>query len=177
MEIKPDRKPFLMLLRYSPEFDALIKHRPTAFVLLTLIAKRARRTSDVIIDNLEIGEALIGDYETYGVTEQVYRSDKIFLKKFNFATFRSTNKGTVAKITATSIFDINAEELTHKPTGDHRTTNEQLTTNKNTKNDKVNFQKTIFGVQSNMANKIGSPPDAIDLYAENIERLHREGKI
>lgn len=118
----------------------MLRRRPTAFLLLFLIAQRARRTIDSNFDNLQIGEAKIGDYESYGATEQIYRSDKIFLEKFNFATFRGTDKGTIAKLIDTSIFDINVDQpndlINEQLTDSQRATNEQLTTNKNIKKKK-----------------------------------------
>lgn len=128
---------FLKIIRHSKNADKMLTRRPTAFLLLFLIAQRARRTNDSNFDDLEIGEALIGDYENYGQTEQIYRSDKKFLEKYKFITTRSTTKGTIAKIIDTSIFDINAES-TNEQTNDQltinqRSTNDQLTTNKNIK--------------------------------------------
>lgn len=119
---------FIKFMRDSEDFDYLISKRPTAFVLLALIAKRAKRTLDHPDPYLEVGEALIGDYETYGVTEQTYRTDKTFLKKYKFLTTKSTSKGTLAKIIKTSIFDINAED---DQRANQRNTNDPLTTNKN----------------------------------------------
>lgn len=129
---------YIKTIRGSKNFYEIIKRRCTAYVLLSLIAQRARRTNETNFNDLELGEAYVGDYKTYGVTEQIYRTDKEFLEKYHFATFRGTSKGTIAKIVDTSIFDINAEETNErgneKLTNNQRTTNEQLTTNKNVKN-------------------------------------------
>lgn len=133
-------KGFVKLMRDSENFWEMVSRRPSAFVLLTLIAMRARRTNDNNFDDLEIGEALIGDYETYGSTEQVYRTDKEFLKKYNFITIKSTTRGTIAKLVDTTIFDINFdstnEQTNEKLTNSQRTANEQPTTNKNVKKEK-----------------------------------------
>ena len=48
----------------SDETFYLIEHHPNAFLLLTIIASRARRISGNP-DGLEIGEAHIGDYKNY----------------------------------------------------------------------------------------------------------------
>jgi hypothetical protein len=82
-------EPFIQFVRDSKEFEFSINKRPSAFVLLSLIAQRARRTNENIQDGLEIGEALIGDYKTYQATEQTYRTDKKYLEKLHFPTFRS----------------------------------------------------------------------------------------
>ena len=133
-------QPFIQFVRNSKNFEELIKRRPTAFVLLAVIADRARRTDDNNFDDLEIGEALIGDYTTYGVSRQVYRTDILFLTNFKFLTTRTTNRGTVAKLIDKSIFDINSALSGHpsnqQPTIKQPTANHQATTNKNEKNEK-----------------------------------------
>lgn len=127
---------FIKINRESQTTEWIIRKRPTAFLLLTLVAKRAKRSGSYPDKYLEIGEAEIGDYKTYGVTEQVYRSDKKFLEINGQITTRTTSKGTIAKLISNAVFDINEDKLTDKLTGNQRATNEQLTTNKNIKNDK-----------------------------------------
>lgn len=112
----------------SPEFDALIKKRPTAFVLLAIIAKRARKVPLKVDDGYEVGEAFIGDYKEYGATQQSYRTDKKCLENFKLVTFKTTNRGTVAKIVNSSIFDISRESSTSKVTDKQQSNNMQLTT-------------------------------------------------
>ena len=57
----------------SEESHYLLKHHPNAFLLLSLIALRARRTSGAP-DGCEIGEAHIGDYQECGIeTRDKYR--------------------------------------------------------------------------------------------------------
>jgi len=99
-------KPYIRLTSDSERLEALMKARITAFGLLTIIAQRAKKPNDNSFDNLEVGEARVGDYESYGVTEKVYRNDKRFLEKHKFATFKGANRGTIAKLTDASIFDI-----------------------------------------------------------------------
>jgi hypothetical protein len=135
--------PFIKLLKDTKLLTEIIKRRPTAYVLLTLIALRARRTNEPNLDDLEVGEAFIGDYKSYGATEQIYRSDKVWLKTNGLATFRSTNRGTIARIANAVIFDINASELTGYQRTNEQATNEQLTTNKKDKNDK-NDKKILY---------------------------------
>ena len=140
------RFPFLIQQK-TKLVDELMK-KPFAFLLLTQIARRAKRTDDFNLHNLEIGESLIGDYKNIGATEQQYRTAKSNLQKWGFATFRSTNKGTIAKLTDTRVYDINEnqdngqtnEQTTSQPTGKQRTNNEPTTTNKNEINKEGNFQ-------------------------------------
>lgn len=121
-------KYFVKFVEHSLEFYVLINQRPTAFVLLALIVDRARKVPLTIKDEIEVGEALIGDYEEYGATEQTYKTDKHYLKKFGIATFKSTSKGTIAKLVNSSIFDISRNLSTDKSTGEQQATNEQPTT-------------------------------------------------
>lgn len=131
---------YFKVQRESQVFDYLIKKRHSAFVLLFLIARRAKRTLDHPDKSLEIGECYIGDYDTYGATEQIYKTDKALLKSTNQITTRATNRGTIAKLVDISLFDINEEKSTNKSTNElsdyQRATNEQLTTNNNVKNEK-----------------------------------------
>jgi len=109
----------------------LLKHR-NEFVLFALIVIRAQRTLDGFsADNLEPGEALIGDFKSCGLTEQEYRTAKKKLKKWKFITTKSTNKGTIAKIINSDVFDINTE-TDQRPS--QQAANGQATTNKNGKN-------------------------------------------
>lgn len=123
-----ENKYFVKLYERSNEFYELIKRRPTAFVLLAIIAVRARKVHLDINDDIEVGEAFIGDYEEYGATLQSYRTDKKYLEKFKIATFKSTNKGTVAKVVNSSIFDISRVSSTNKLTDKQQTNNMQSTT-------------------------------------------------
>jgi hypothetical protein len=113
---------------------------PHAWTLLSVIAIRARRTSDFGISGLRQAEALLGDYENYGLTQQQYRSAKKKLQKWQIATFRSTPRGTIARLTGTEIYDINAEpadeQASNQATIGQQMSNEQPTTNKKEKKDK-----------------------------------------
>lgn len=95
-------------LNRCEQTEELMK-KPNEFMLLTLIAYRARRTLDPD-DGLEIGEALVGDYKACGLTERKYRTAKKHLKATGKVTFKATNKGTVAKLINSDIYDINTEE-------------------------------------------------------------------
>ncbi len=131
---------FIKTIRNSRNAFEMLKRRPTAFLLLYIIAQRARRSNDSNFDELEIGEAKVGDFKSYNSTETIYKNDKNFLERYNFATFKGTTKGTIAKLIDISIFDINTDDVndqeTKQGTNKERTRNEQGTTNKNEKNDK-----------------------------------------
>jgi hypothetical protein len=126
-------------LKRTPETLEIFK-KPKAFTLLSLIAYRARRTSNFSSDNLEIGEALIGDHKSAGLTRQEYRSALFWLKTRQFITTRATNKGTIAKLINTDVFDPNFEKGNHQTnqpiTIQQPSSNHPVTTNKNDKNER-----------------------------------------
>lgn len=158
-------KGFIQLIRESKEFDMLILRRPTAFVLLTLIAKRAKRTNDHPYPELEMGEALIGDYEIYGATERTYRTDKQYLKKLKFSTFRTTNRGTIAKLTNSSVFDINiGDEGRANRQRERQISDDQATTNNNVKKGNNTFLENEHNSTPVQKEKEVAPPE----YADNI---------
>ena len=126
-------KKYVQLIR-SKETEELMK-KPYCFMLLSHIALRAKRTNDFSVHNLVIGEALIGDYRSIGLTEQKYRTAKKLLEKWKFITIKSTNKGTIAKLIDKRIFNINEEEdndqTNDQSTINQRSINDQSTTNNN----------------------------------------------
>ncbi len=113
---------------------------PNAFILLTVIALRARRTDEFNVHNLHSGEALLGDHEKYGLSEQQYRSARKRLARWGFASFKPTTRGTVAKLLGQRIYDINemlAQQTDNGQTTDcPRTSNARATTNKKEKKEK-----------------------------------------
>ena len=58
------KRKFIQYCPCDDSFTLRMKH-PFAFLLLTLIAERARRTYK-IYDGLDVGEAYIGDHQTIG---------------------------------------------------------------------------------------------------------------
>lgn len=125
---------FIKFNRESKSPEWIMSKRVSAWALLCIIAKRAKRTNDHPDKTLQAGEAEIGDYKIYGVTEQIYRSDKRFLETNGLITTRTTNRGTIAKLISSDIFDINCEELTNSLPENQQAANGQPTTNKNDKN-------------------------------------------
>jgi hypothetical protein len=112
----------------STEAMELMRASPNAYILLSVIAWRAQRTAGFNRHNLKPGEALIGDFKNYGMSEQNYRTAKRILSEAKFATFKPTSKGTVSRITNTRIFDINADSINEQnnrqPTDAQRTPND-----------------------------------------------------
>jgi hypothetical protein len=112
----------------SHEADELQAKHPNAFLLLSQIARRARLTP-CPVNRLEVGQAFVGDYRQAGIqSEQAYRTAKNTLETRGFATFKGTNKGTIATLMEQGIFGLFQNEATDRATDKQRTNNEQTTT-------------------------------------------------
>jgi hypothetical protein len=130
---------FVKLMR-TQDVSELLGY-PHCFVLLTVIALRARRTESCGIDGLQPGEALLGDHDNYGMSRQQYRTALSQLARAGFITIKATNKGTIATLVDTRVYDINVEtgQPAGQPSSHHQGTtkppsrNHQTTTNKNEK--------------------------------------------
>lgn len=135
---------YVKLMRSDAAFQ-LLERDHNAFILLCIIALRARRVGGLDLLNLRLGEALIGDFQKYGMTQGQYREAKARLERYGIATFRTTSRGTIAKLTDTSVFDSNIEP-NNKPnneptTTEQRANNEPTTTNKNEKKGKKDIRR------------------------------------
>jgi hypothetical protein len=104
-------------LRRSPASDELLRD-PKAFALLALVALRARWRTTLSVDRLELCEALLGDHKTLRLTRGEYRAALGRLETYGLITTRTTNKGTIAKLSSSLVFDINACKL-------HQSNNQQ----------------------------------------------------
>ena len=157
-----NNKSFLQVYR-NQEVEELLRY-PNAWCLLTIIAMRAKRTNKFNSKGLKIGEALIGDHCNYGMTRQQYRTAKKQLSKWNFATFRTTNKGTITRLNNSRIFNINSELPNHQdnhqiskkqPSGNHQVTtnnNERMKINNKENTDILSIQDFV-PIWNNMAQK------------------------
>ncbi len=137
-----ENKYFIKFIEHSVEFYELIRQRPTAFVLLSLIADRARKVPLDINDGIEVGEAFIGDYKEYCATPQSYRTDKKYLEKFKIVTFNTTNKGTIAKIVKSSIFNISRDSSTDRLTDKQQKIDKHITTKQEVRSEKEGRKKS-----------------------------------
>jgi hypothetical protein len=117
----------------SDEATELLRRAPKAFLLAYVIAFRARWKNGFSFDGLQQGEAMLGDHDECGMTEREYRTAKKQLQKWNFATFKTTNRGTLGKLTDTRLFSVlnfpNDEQNDEQATDSRRATDERLTTN------------------------------------------------
>jgi hypothetical protein len=89
----------------SPEmFDMVVNH-PKCFLLLTLIAARARYSGSSSLNGLQIGEARIGDFKKCGLTRKEYRTALDKLEAWHFVATKRANKGTIAKLLDNPIYE------------------------------------------------------------------------
>ncbi|MFZ7127718.1 MAG: hypothetical protein ACOWWM_16290 [Desulfobacterales bacterium] len=137
---------YLKLIRSEDTLELM--RRPNEFLLLAQIAYRAKRTSAFSALGLEPGQALVGDYKSIGLTERQYRTAKKNLEKWGFSTFKATNKGTIATLIKSTVFDINSdsgdEQSDGQATDRRRASDEQATTNKNEKKEKKGKKEKIY---------------------------------
>lgn len=112
---------FIQLNRCEKTFF-LLKNFPNAFLLLTLIALRARRTPHPY-NEMEIGEAYIGDWNSCGLTRKEYRTALAYLERQEILLISQTNKkckkratseatsrttrGTIVKLLDSELWNVN----------------------------------------------------------------------
>jgi hypothetical protein len=121
---------WLKLMRTDAILD-LIERSPLAFTLATIIALRAKFSpGHDPITNLDQGEAFLGDFKRCGMSRQQYRTAQKVLEKCGLATFKSTSKGTIAKLVDIRLFDVLNVTATNKATSSQPAANQRPTTNK-----------------------------------------------
>ena len=99
----------------SNEFRYLMKHQTNAYLLLCLIASRARYHDKEGDDSLQINEAYIGDHDSCGLTRGEYRTAINVLKKREHITTRKHGRDSIAKLVSNDVFDP-TNEITSKLT-------------------------------------------------------------
>ena len=77
-----------------------------AFLLLLKIAYYTKREDNFTIPNLEVGEAFISNTMFPEITPANYRSAIKRLSDWGFVRLRTTNRGTIAKLTTDKFFKI-----------------------------------------------------------------------
>ena len=135
-------KGFIKLNRSDEAMN--LQHNMCANHLFYIIALRAARKENKVL-GLKPGDALLGDWQNYGMSRQQYRTALKNLTDWSYIKVRVTNKGTIATICNTDVYDLNFDEPNHpitikQPSSNHPITikqpsdNHQVTTNKNNKN-------------------------------------------
>lgn len=140
-------------IKFIPSEEAmyLVLKKPKAFLLLTIIAERARRENGHP-DGLKAGQCYLGDWKSYGFSEQEYRTAKMILEKRQHlkiietcrtrkkSTTGTTTIGTLVEIISLTVYDINIKEqndqINDRATTEQRPSNdeqERIRTNNNVK--------------------------------------------
>lgn len=156
----------------------MIQHDHNAFILLTVIAQRARRVRNHHpASGRKQFEAEIGDYRACGLSEQNYRTAKKHLEKWGLVTIKPTSKGTIATLLNGSVFDINPEDANEpdnrQQTDGQRTGNGRPTTKKNDKKEKNGENGRNESSASGDASSADSPSDSYyGLTGRRLERFN-----
>jgi hypothetical protein len=150
---------FIKMLK-SEETQYLQENYPNAFLLLSLIARRARR-SNGFLDGLESGMCYVGDYKKAGIdTEKKYRTAKNILEKLQIIRVVETRRnrkntatkmsghGTLVQLIDSSLFDINVDELGDLK-GQYRAINGRIEGHKQEGKEGKERKKTIDIAQTN----------------------------
>ena len=137
--MKPESLGWFKAMRGNTALE-LIRTNANAFTLAFVIAHRARWREGFNQYGLGQGEAMLGDFENYGMSQREYRTAKQQLAKWGFATFRTTNAGTIAKLTDTRLFST-ATESADKPNDNRPTTAQQATDKQPTTNEELKKEK------------------------------------
>ena len=153
----------------------LVQANPLAFALAYIIARRAVWREGFNRHNLKFGEAFLGDYKTCGMSERNYRTAKAQLAKWNFATFKPTNKGTIARLTDTRLFKINPPKGDGQNADARRTPDEPPTTNLNLKAGKHESKKAFSTKASKLSTRQKELADRIEA-ALGVEWTNDAGK-
>jgi hypothetical protein len=102
---KAPSKSWFKIMR-NPALPDLVRANKNVVILIMAIAYRARwNPKSINLHGLEIGEAIC-DYDNWGLTEREFRTAKSDAEKWGLATFKATNKGTIASLCNSDIFEI-----------------------------------------------------------------------
>jgi len=112
-----------------------LARKPHALALLWLIALRAHRGRGTNINGLKFGQAFVGDLAACGLTEKQYRCAKDTLQRGGLASFKGANKGTVATLLDSSIFDVSFNSEGEQRANKGRPKGEQGATNREEEGD------------------------------------------
>jgi hypothetical protein len=150
---------------------AFLDANPLANHVLNVIARRARR-SPCPLTGLQIGECFVG-HKGLGLSEQQYRTVKKNLTKWGFAEFkkagRATDRGTVAKLLDSKVYDINETDPNGRATEDQRKPNGRPTEGQ---------RQTKNVIKKECKKQDSTPYQAVlDSYHERLPMLPRVNKL
>ena len=161
-------------IKYMRSEEAVNLHsNKNANHLLSIIAFRASRKGNPVL-GVKPGEAFIGDYKKMELSHQEYRSAVANLVKWGYITTTTTNKGTIARLCNSDVYDINSDLFNKQTTSQQQTSNKQTTTinNERKKEKKKEYKKDIFCFNreqvKNLLDKFFGPSDNPEVHLENI---------
>jgi len=174
----------------TPQLSHLIASDHTALALLMQIAYRARWSEGWNPHNLKVGEALIGDHRSIGLTRGKYREALARLVKYGIATTRTTSKGTVVMLTGNTLTVSDNHRNSHQdsqpatieqPSNSHQaTTNEEGNTGRRkerkTKRAEIEYPEDFLAIYDRHPKKDAKEPAAkgyAKLSEEDRARLRR----
>jgi hypothetical protein len=145
----------------------LLRKSPNSFLLAYQIAYRARWKQSLNIDNLQPGEAMLGDHKNCGLSAREYRTARKNLAKWQIATFRRTNRGTIGRLMDTRLFSV-LNEPSDQQSGNQGTIRRQSNDNQATTN---------YNVQTDKKEQKGKgPPSTASQALNTAERIALENR-
>jgi hypothetical protein len=131
-------------IKYIRSEEAVNLHsNKNANHLLCIIAFRASRKGNPVL-GVKPGEAFIGDFKKIGLTHREYRTAISNLVKWGYITTTTTNKGTIAKLCNSKVYDINSDQTDKQTTNQRQTNDKQTTTIKNERKKEINTKSDFF---------------------------------
>jgi len=164
---------WVKMSRTEDLFELIAAH-PNAFRLASIMAIRSRWKDGHNRHELRKGECFLGDYENCGMSSREYRTAKDYLARRGFATFKTTNKGTIGRLLDNRLFTVvsedgkdvmdnqNDRQNDRQPTNDRLTADTQPTTNEDGKTEYTRTQRDNDGKTPAVASDLGSQGSYFD---------------
>lgn len=90
----------------------LLRDDHNALVLLTGIALRARYQSHPSLIGLTFGQAAVGDFKEFGLSEKEYRGAKVRLERYGLVSFSTSPQGTIATLRDSEVYALRDDRET-----------------------------------------------------------------
>ncbi len=188
-------KPIFIKLNRCQMTEELLTQYPMAFLILSYIAYRAKRTTGKSLKGMAIGQMVMGrddlkgTYRNPGPTSQNVRSALKYLKCNQLIDYHATSKGTVVTLLDSDIWDIN-QETCNQVDRSYVTTiqpasNQHVTTNKEDKKERKKEEdkknKKTCSVRNDPEDRLRSRPQSTISFSfenrvwENIDQKDLDG--
>ena len=140
----------------------ILRRNPNAMLLLTLIALRAWKGRGVNLAGLEFGEAFIGDHADCGLSRREYRTAQAWLAARHLATFRTTNRGTIASLCSQAVYDIGRDPNDQQAASKRPPDDQQAATNRDKRLKNADFERGREGVSTVCDSSASEPSEVIE---------------